>query len=662
MFTERMRKLELLVLKRDMDDVLRYLGFSGCVQLITENRSEKDLDPEEKGIVELKIKVDSVSRFLGIDPATGEASGSIDREQMVLESEKLIDGLKDMLDEESRLLQLKLSLRQTADELSAFANLKVSFSELEHLTYLTFRLGTVAEEKLAELSLLLEKRALIVRLNKPGFLMAISPKKGRWALDSELKKVGFKETSFPTELKGVPSEVLPSVARDLESVENALRELEQKKAEFRTREGSRVASLLHSLNLAVSIDTVKQGLASTGSVNRVSGWVPRRRFTEVVEGLAELTQGRIAIRAFEPEELPDVKSGKTKVPVVIKHGPLTRSFERMVFSYSVPLYGSIDPTPFVAAIFIVLFAIMFGDVGQGFVGLLLGLLINSGKLRGFESWRRKGFGLIFIVVGLASMLTGFLYGSFFANEEFFVPATRFLTQHLFGTPMDRFITIQGSSERILIFFGFTLGVGVIINSIGLIINFINLVRQKKWESAFLSKTGLTGAFFFWYVLSVALRMILGGRIMAFDFMLIALPLLVLFFREPLYHLLTGKRPLLKEGLFNFIMEGIVEILESVIYYISNSVSFVRVAAFALAHAVLSLIVFKMSDMLAAAPGGIIFQIFIIIIGNAIIIILEGLIVTIQVVRLQYYEFFSKFFTESGEEFHPFTLHSSGGSK
>jgi V/A-type H+-transporting ATPase subunit I len=662
MFTERMRKLELLVLKRDMDDVLRYLGFSGCVQLITENRSEKELDPEEKEIVELKIKVDSIARFLGIDPATGEAGGSLDREQMIIESEKLIEGLKDMLDEESRLLQLKLSLKQTADELSAFANLKVSFGELEHLTYLTFRLGTVAEEKVAELSILLEKRALIVQLNKPGFLMAISPKKGRWALDSELKKVGFKETSFPTEFKGVPAEVLPSVARDLASVENALRELEQKKAEFRTREGSRVASLLHSLNLAASIDTVKQGLASTGSVNRVSGWVPRRRFQEVVEGLAKLTQGRMAIRAFEPEELPDVKSGKTKVPVVIKHGRLTRSFERMVFSYSVPLYGSIDPTPFVAAIFIVLFAIMFGDVGQGFVGLLLGLLITSGRVKGFDSWRLKGFGLIFIIVGLASMFTGLLYGSFFANEEFFVPVTRLLTERLFGTPMDRIITIQGSSERILIFFGFTLGVGVIINSIGLIINFINLVRQKKWESAFLSKTGLAGAFFFWYVLSVALRMILGGRIMVFDFVLVALPLLVLFFREPLYHLLTGKRPLLKEGFFNFIMEGIVEILESVIYYISNSVSFLRVAAFALAHAVLSVIVFTMGDLVSSAPGGIFLKVIILIIGNAIIIVLEGLIVTIQVVRLQYYEFFSKFFTESGEEFHPFTLHSSGGSK
>jgi V/A-type H+-transporting ATPase subunit I len=108
------------------------------------------------------------------------------------------------------------------------------------------------------------------------------------------------------------------------------------------------------------------------------------------------------------------------------------------------------------------------------------------------------------------------------------------------------------------------------------------------------------------------------------------------------------------------MEGIVEILESAIYYVSNSVSFLRVAAFALAHTVLSTIVFLLADMVGAAPGGIAFRVLVILIGNSIIIVLEGLIVTIQVVRLQYYEFFSKFFNEAGEEFTPFNLGTSGG--
>jgi V/A-type H+-transporting ATPase subunit I len=189
---------------------------------------------------------------------------------------------------------------------------------------------------------------------------------------------------------------------------------------------------------------------------------------------------------------------------------------------------------------------------------------------------------------------------------------------------------------------------------------VNYARRRAWEKALLTKTGLAGALFFWYVLFIAVRMILGRHLSGIDFVCLAVPLLALFFREPIVHLVTGHRPILKDGLFAFIMEGIVEILESTIYYVSNSVSFLRVAAFALAHTVLSTIVFLLADMVGGAPGGIAFRLLVILIGNGIVIVLEGLIVTIQVVRLQYYEFFSKFFNEAGEEFTPFILRTSGG--
>ena len=96
------------------------------------------------------------------------------------------------------------------------------------------------------------------------------------------------------------------------------------------------------------------------------------------------------------------------------------------------------------------------------------------------------------------------------------------------------------------------------------------------------------------------------------------------------------------------IEGVVEILEIVSSYLSNSVSFLRVGAFALAHAVLGFIIFTMTDLVGGA-GGLAVQ----ILGNAVVIVLEGMIVAIQVIRLQYYEFFSKFFTETGREFTPF---------
>ena len=117
----------------------------------------------------------------------------------------------------------------------AFAHLRVAFSELEHLTYLAFRLGTVPVEKVAPLTAALEKRALVVPLGLPGFIMAIASKKGRWALDSEMRAAGFQEAKFPADLKGVPAEVLPAVQASLAQTESALAAVADRKREFRDR-------------------------------------------------------------------------------------------------------------------------------------------------------------------------------------------------------------------------------------------------------------------------------------------------------------------------------------------------------------------------------------------------------------------------------------------
>jgi V/A-type H+-transporting ATPase subunit I len=204
-------------------------------------------------------------------------------------------------------------------------------------------------------------------------------------------------------------------------------------------------------------------------------------------------------------------------------------------------------------------------------------------------------------------------------------------------------------------------IGAVINSVGLIINIANQIRMRRWEKALLAKTGLAGALFFWYVLFLAVRLVLGHGISGTLLLPLALPLAALFFHEPIARLASRQRPVLKEGFMTFLMEGIVELLESLTYYVSNSVSFLRVAAFAMAHAVLSVIVFELTAMVAASPGGAVLRALIVVIGNLVIIVLEGLIVTIQVIRLQYYEFFSKFFTETGEAFKPFTLQPKGGS-
>ena len=232
--------------------------------------------------------------------------------------------------------------------------------------------------------------------------------------------------------------------------------------------------------------------------------------------------------------------------------------------------------------------------------------------------------------------------------------------------MDRILAIMplhesgGSVTKLFYFFGFTISVGVILNSMGLVINIVNLFSLKRYDKALFSKTGLAGTLFFWYALFRAVCFILSVVNPAMPFIFgwydicgFAIPAAGIFFGKELRRLIKGEKPVFGEGFMVFVMKGIVEILETVSTYISNTVSFLRVGAFALSHAVLSFIVFFFAERVSGITAGTAISIFIFILGNSIIILLEGLIVAIQVVRLQYYEFFNKFFDETGKEFSPF---------
>jgi V/A-type H+-transporting ATPase subunit I len=389
----------------------------------------------------------------------------------------------------------------------------------------------------------------------------------------------------------------------------------------------------------------------------------------MVEDLEKITGGRTAIRVYAPDEIPEVRDGDEKVPVSLQHGAFVKGFEGVVFSYGAPLYGTIDPTPLVAVFFTLLFGIMFGDLGQGFVLLLAGLATSKYGPRLFAKFRKYSSPLI--AVGAASMVMGLLTGEIFTSENLLAAPTRAITGALTGNPVDRILTIMplaekgGSVKKLFYFFGFTIGIGVILNSVGLIINIINRCIVKKYESAFLAKTGLAGLLLFWYAVFIALRCIFGGRFEWFDLVGILVPAFCIFFGPVIWRCIACERPVLEHGLITFIVEGFVEILETVSTYISSTVSFLRVGAFALSHAVLSYIVFRFTEELATSAGGPVGSIsalLIMIFGNLVIIVLEGMIVAIQVVRLQYYEFFNKFFTETGVEFAPFRFRGSGTEK
>ncbi|HYW85989.1 MAG TPA: hypothetical protein VFB30_22245, partial [Spirochaetia bacterium] len=223
-----MKKMELLIMKDDVDSVVRYLARAGCVQLISEPGEQRELSREEREIAELQIKIESLAHFLDVTPGSGgEDHGPAPaRVQLRERAARLVDDLKGLVDEERRLLERRLSLSRTLEELSAFADVRVSFDEIDQLSQCIYRMGVVEPEKLDILVRRLEKRAFVLKLKTPGQFLAVGPRKSRWALDSELKKLGFQEKKFPEGMRGIPADMLSAVHAELDLVDGMLRELQ----------------------------------------------------------------------------------------------------------------------------------------------------------------------------------------------------------------------------------------------------------------------------------------------------------------------------------------------------------------------------------------------------------------------------------------------------
>lgn len=653
--TTTMRLIELMVLREDIHSVLKYLGELGEFQFQQEFASDssdsaKRLNPDASVFERLQ----QVRAALDLPDLDGyKVSVPLPSDADFESATKIIDSVEDIHKKELTAADEEKRAVSAYKEALAFANLKVSYSDLESLSFLTLRIGKIDPEKIDDLKARLGSRGIIVKLgDDDSRILAASSKKARFALDGELKEAGFTELQVPKDFKGIPDEVLLTLERNKTEAAAALEEIQTERRNFAETHKDELYRLLQIYSIGSQIYSVENSLESTEFVYRITGWIPAFLIRKVMKDLDELTQSRAGIREFLPTEVPSVISGQEKVPVQVKHGKIVSNFERMIFSYGSPLYGTIDPTPFVALFFTVLFGIMFGDAGQGLCFLIIGILCCLKKIK-ISGWEK--FGGIFCCIGISSTIMGLLTGEFFANETLLRPFALWVTG-LFGTPHAPILHMMPSSDpasitRMFAFFGFTISIGFIINSCGLIINIINQFSLRRIGKALFGKTGISGAVFFWYVIIFAVRVALFNHApAAYDWVIISVSLFLTACSEIFQRLVDGEHPILENGLFSAVIGAVVEIIEVISSYLSNTVSFVRVGAFALAHAVLGYIINTFVE-LAPGAGGI----AVAILGNAIVVVLEGMIVAIQVVRLQYYEFFSKFFSETGREFKPFSF-------
>lgn len=381
---------------------------------------------------------------------------------------------------------------------------------------------------------------------------------------------------------------------------------------------NRIYSISKRLN---SVYVMQKYIVRAGDKLIVHGFVLKNKEKEFQQTFE-------SIPGVNVDLLPATSDMRLEPPTKLKNSWFALPFRMFVEMYGVPKYTDVDPTLLVAISYTLLFGIMFGDLGQGIILSLVGLVA--------EKKFKMRLGGVGVRLGISSAIFGLFFGSVFGNEEF-------LAENLKGISFFNAMSPDNTMTLLLA----AIGLGVILILISMIFNIILNVKKKNLGEALLSQNGVCGVSFYIAVLGFALNMMLGLNFAnsLYILLLIVLPLVCIFLKEPLIRKFEEHEPMFPNGFGAFFVEGFFELFEVVLSFITNTMSFLRVGGFVLSHAGMMLVVYTLASMV----GGI-GEIIVLILGNIFVMCLEGLIVGIQVLRLEFYEMFSRYYEGNGIPF------------
>ena len=451
-----------------------------------------------------------------------------------------------------------------------------------------------------------------------GYLYGLyfAPQAAREQVDAFFLAFHFQRILLPQELRGRGEEAIAYQEAERRGAKAEIAQLDIRLEALRDLSEGKVrtyASYLDTLSRAYAL---RQYAGHTETTFYLVGWVPRN----IADAYAAEVERQPGFRCVlsDAAALPHLDP-----PIQFRQSFLARSFRPLVEMYGLPAYREIDPSFFLAIIYILLFGVMFGDVGQGFLLILTGALLKRLK----NMW----IGTILMLAGASAVVFGFVYGSVFGYEQL----------------LPGFRVLEGQGPiRILVL---SAGAGVVLIIASMALNIVNGIKQRNPGKSLFSPNGLAGLVFYIASLAGLAGHFLFDRSLFCSFYIIAfilIPLILMLLHEPLSHLLRGEVPKLPSRPLGFFTEGLFHLFEVVLSFVSNTISFLRVGAFAIIHAGLMLVVFLLAQSAENAT------IAVLILGNLFVTALEALLVSIQLMRIGFYELFSRFFESGGRQFRP----------
>ncbi len=532
------------------------------------------------------------------------------------------------LDEEEKSL---LTEDHAVDDI-AIHHLRSVPESLRHIAqaqYIKIRVGRMPEEKWPDFLATTAGRADEFALETDRedgyvYLMALALPETTDRLDANLVRFAFERfrpdgLDFPDY---TAEEVLARAEKNIAAHQKRLREIAARREALGGEKGTELLARRAWLKFRSVCAQCRTYAGQSHGRFYLAGWVPAAEETAFIEEF-EREPGFSCV-ASAPKEVKQARP-----PVRIRDRGPGKLLTALLKMYGMPAYGTVDPRVFMVITYTVFFGMMFGDAGQGAVLAVLGFLLY--KKKGAWLWRIVGW------CGVSAIFFGLFYGSVFGME------------HLL--PWEGFYPLASENIMTVLLAGAALGIVVLV--ICMAINVVNALRTGDLHGAFFSPNGVAGLVL--YVAAIAA--IVGAFTGMFDLLkawfvlpFLLLPIALIWVGKPLTKLLQGQRDWKPESWGMFVVEGFFEIFEAAISYMSNTMSFLRLGAFAISHAGMMMVVSMLSAN-AAATG----KVIVMIVGNIFVAGLEAALSSIQIIRLEFYEIFGRFYISGGQEFAPVTV-------
>jgi len=649
---ERMTSASIICVRKDVESVLEALSSFGEFHIEPSAGEEKSVAEISQSITKAqeafsdansltKQLVEEKSSLFAMFKVSmlSKVSVTADNWQSLLDStsqniailKKQTDSLIAQL---TTLAEKNVSLSHVKDMLGQMQQVNADAEAMEKLRLIHVQFASVPTKNFNGLEIAMAGLPSFIYRCSMGkevvFVCLALPAKYSADLDRILK-------TYHAEIFHIPSELPQNVDEALKEVNTQLKENHEKDKQVHSElhklgeeNKDNLASWSETSQNVLNLLNAETKILESGRLATVSGFVPVKKFAELNQKVSGMLEGKVIV-------LSDGAAKEADPPTRILNSRFVKPFEELTKLYGLPKYDEIDPTPFLAITFPIIFGLMFGDVGHGLVlligGLTMGLLIKNGQ-------GMKNVCYIMAACGFGAIIAGLLFGEFFGMQIF---------HPLWFSPFEG----QGNVFNFIIFSLFV-GIAQIIS--GLVIEMANFAVKHQYADALLTSVPKM-AFYIGGVYIIAFYQLNFGAWLNGPILAAVLPFTILVIGKPIY--LKVAKPKNGHGAsehaeMDTISGRLFEGGDFFTRLLSNTISYTRILALLMAHWALLLVVYQISGLIGTGNvltlilGGIV-----IVGGNIFVIALEGLIVFIHTLRLHFYEWFSKFYAGTGIEFKPF---------